>query len=258
MSSAEISGSRRATDASPLGARRWLAALGVALIAVSLLPPVMTAARHYVFAESIQFITFALAAPGLIVLGAPWRPLRLPTGWLAARRQERTSFLWSTPFLVAFVGVCLVWRLPPVIDALARYPALLALELVTLLPAGTGLWLELVPSPPLRPRLPRPQRAALAAMSMWPIWIAAYVLGMSIHAVFRSYDPAGGILSAVADQEISVTMVWVAAGLCFMPIVFVSVLGWLGRDDAGEELQRMVRTADQRPMVRGWGRPQRG
>ena len=59
------------------GGRLWLAAAGVLALAVTLVPPVVTLARQYVFVESIQFLVFAMAAPALIVLGAPWRFLRL-------------------------------------------------------------------------------------------------------------------------------------------------------------------------------------
>jgi len=76
-------------------------------------------------------------------------------------------------------------------DALARQPALVVAEAVTLLAAGAAIWLEIVDSPPVAPRLPRPQRAAVAALAMWSIWIVAYVLGSASHAVFSAYDAAG-------------------------------------------------------------------
>ena len=60
-----------------LAGRLWLAAAGVLAVAVSLVPPVATLARQYVFVESAQFVLFAIVAPALIVLGAPWRFLRL-------------------------------------------------------------------------------------------------------------------------------------------------------------------------------------
>lgn len=221
--------------------RPWLAALGAALCAVSLLPPVVTAAHRYVFAESVQFVTFTIAAPALIVLGAPWRVLRLPAARLAEARTRSAGFLRASACLAVFIGVCVVWRLPQVMDALARHPALLAAESVTLLAAGTGLWLELVSSPPFRPRLPGPGRAAVAALAMWSTWIAAYLLGLSNGAVFGAYDPPGGLLSPVADQEIAAALVWAVAGLCFVPVVFSAMLGWLGRDDPDEELRRIAR-----------------
>jgi cytochrome c oxidase assembly factor CtaG len=157
--------------------------------------------------------------------------------------------------------VCLAWRLPPVMDALARQPALAVAEAVTLLAAGAAIWLEIVGSPPVAPRLPRPQRAAVAALAMWSIWIVAYVLGSASHAVFRAYDAAGSGLSAVADQEIAVGLVWAVAGCCFVPVVMANMLGWLtGGEDADEEFQRVFRDENERAMVRGWGtrpRPRR-
>src|SRR5581483_5007019 len=122
------------------------------------------------------FVTWAIAAPALIVLGAPWHRLRLPTGRLVTPRQHQRSFRWSATCLLAYAGVCLVWRLPPVMDTLARHPALLTVELLTLLAAGIALWLELVNSPPFRPWLHGPPRAAIAALAMWSLWIVAYVL----------------------------------------------------------------------------------
>jgi cytochrome c oxidase assembly factor CtaG len=239
--------------------RPWLAAAGAALIVAAL--AIEGLARRYVVAESAQFAVFAMAAPALIVLGAPWRPLGLSgaLGRLAVARRERTSFLYAAVFLLVFIGASVAWRLPPVIDALARHPVLVLPELVTLLAAGTGLWLELVSSPPLAPRLPKPHRATVAALAMWSTWAVAYALGLSNHGVFHGYDPAGGGLSAVADQQITVALVWAVSAFCFIPVVFVTLLGWLsGNGDPDEELQRLARDEGQYPVVRGWGRPARG
>jgi len=237
----------------------WLAAVGAALVVAAV--AVEGLARRYVVAESVQFVVFAMAAPALIVLGAPGRPLHLSRALdrLAAARREQTSFPRAAAFLLVFIAVSVAWRLPPVMDALARRPVLLLPELVTLMAAGTGLWLELVPSPPLAPRLPKPHRAAVAALAMWSTWAAAYALGMSGHGVFHGYDPAGGALSAVADQQITVALVWAASAFCFVPVVFATLLTWLsGGGDPDEELQRLARDERQRPVVRGWGRPARG
>jgi cytochrome c oxidase assembly factor CtaG len=251
------------------GWRRLLGVTGPVLVLACLLPPLDTLGRRYVFAESLQFCVFAMAGPALIVLGAPWRFLRLsrpagpgepgPADRLAAARRDNRSFGRAAVFLIAFVAVCLAWRLPPVLDALARQPALIAPEALTLLAVGTGLWLELVDSPPLAPRLPRPGRAAVAALAMWSTWAVAYVLGFASHAIFHAYDGAGSGLSAVADQEIAVGLVWAVAGACFVPVVITSMLGWLaGGEDADEEFQRVFRDENQRATVRGWGpRPRR-
>ena len=248
-------------QAAPLLARSrsWLAAAGAALLVAGL--AIESLARRYVVAESAQFVVLAMAAPALIVLGAPWRALRLsgPVDRLAAARRRQTSFARAGAFLAAFIAVTVAWRLPPVMDALASHPALVVAELITLMAAGTGLWLELVSSPPLSPRLPRPHRAAVAALAMWSTWAVAYVLGLSNHPVFHGYDPAGSVLSAVADQQITVALVWAVSAFCFVPVVFVALLTWLSAsDNPDEELQRLARDERQHPVVRGWGRPARG
>jgi cytochrome c oxidase assembly factor CtaG len=261
---------QRAAPPAAASRRPWLAAAGVALIVAAL--GVTGLARRYVVAESVQFVVFAMAAPALIVLGAPWQLLRLsrpagpgpgrpgtgPLDRLAAARWQKTSFLRAAGFLLVFIAASVAWRLPPVVDALARYPALVAVELVTLLPAGIGLWLELVNSPPLEPRLPNPHRATIAALAMWSTWAVGYALGFANHAVFHGYDGPGSALSAIADQQIAVGLVWAVSACCFVPVIFVTMLRWLSpSDNPDEELQRLARDDRQLPVVRGWGRPAR-
>jgi cytochrome c oxidase assembly factor CtaG len=262
---------QRAAPPAAARGRPWLAAAGAALIVAAL--AVTGLARRYVVAESAQFVVFAMAAPALIVLGAPWRLLRLsntagpepgqagpgPLDRLAAARRRQTSFLRAAGFLVVFIAAGVAWRLPPVVDALARHPVLIAVELVTLLAAGIGLWLELVSSPPLAPRLPNPHRAAIAALAMWSTWAVAYALGLANHAVFHGYDGPGSAFSGVADQQITVALVWAVSACCFVPVVFAALLSWLSAsDNPDEELQRLARDDRQLPVVRGWGRPARG
>lgn len=240
----------------PPGKRPWLAVAGLVLVLASLLPPLDILARRHVSAESIQFTVFAIAAPALIVLGAPWRFLRLSglASRLAAGRRARRSIVRPAAVLAVFFAVCLFWRLIPVMDALSRQPVLVPLEAVTLLLAGTALWLELVASPPVEPRLPRPQRALIAALAMWSTWAVAYVLGFSSHGLFSAYDAAGSGLGAVADQEIAVFLVWAVAGFSFVPVVIVTMLGWLTSSEGpDEEFQRIFRDDQDRAAVRGWG-----
>jgi cytochrome c oxidase assembly factor CtaG len=266
------SGEQTAADPSRLLIpRHWYAIAAVVLVLATLLPPMAGLARRYIYAESIQFCVFAMIGPMLIVLGAPWRFLRLSragttagTGAdtpvqglvdrLAAQRRRQTSFLRSAAFMLAFMAVSLAWRVPPVIDALARQPVLVFAEMVTLLAAGTGLWLELIDSPPLTPRLPHPQRAAVAALSMWFTWAVAYGLGFASHAVLHAYSGAGRGLSVIADQELAVGLVWGVTGLCFVPVVIVMMLRWLTHsEDPDEEFQRVVRDEANRAAVKGWG-----
>ena len=242
------------------GLRRWLPVAAAVLVIASLVPPLSTLARRYLFVESIQFSLFAIVCPALIVLGTPWHRLhrlhRLQR--LAATRDRRPVFLRGIVSLVVFIGVSLAWRVPPVLDALARHPGLVAAEAITLLAAGIGLWLQLVRSPPLASLLSGAQRAVIAALAMWSTWIAAYALGFSSQPLVHAYAGGSGP-GIVADQEIAVFLVWGVAGVCFVPVIFSGLLSWL-RDsgDVGDELRQAFPEPSARAGVRGWQRPPRG
>jgi cytochrome c oxidase assembly factor CtaG len=248
--------------------RPWLTAAGIALMAACLVPPLSVLARRYLFVGSIQFCVFALAAPALVALGGTLRlgasgagrllprdaartPPRPGPGPAGARRW--TSFVAALSYLIAWVVLCLFWRLPPVLDGLARHPLLVLPEALTLGAAGLGLWLVLVPTPAAAqppPRRPGPERALVAALAMWSIWVIAYLLGFANDSVVHAYDQAGSRLGTVSDQEITAFVLWAAAAAAFLPVVFTTLFTWLkdSSEPAGEPARRAPATG-----VRGWG-----
>jgi cytochrome c oxidase assembly factor CtaG len=190
------------------------------------------------------------------VLGAPWRALRL-AGVLRQGDGLRSggAFRRGAAVLLAFIAVVIAWRIPVTVDALARHPGLAVLEMVTLVSAGAALWLELVESPPLLPRLSRPLRALFAAIAMWTIWIVAYILGFSQVAWYTAYSHPR--LSTVADQQIATGIMWAVPGLCFVPVVFVAALTWLrDTEDPDEGLRELAQA--EHPERSRWPRPPRG
>ena len=229
--------------------RPWLAVAGAVLAVGVLVPPGGTEARRYVFAQAVQFGVLAIVVPALIVLGGPWSGRG---GSLVARAWSRwpgTARSWAV--LVGFIGVALAWRLPVAVNALVRYPVLTVAEAVALVGAGCALWLELVDSPPLRPRISRPLRAAFAALPMWSIWASAYVMGFSRATWFTALAHRGG-LGMVADQQIAAGLLFAIAGLSFVPVVYVSLFTWLRDPAAGaDDLPAATGPAMPRPP-RGW------
>ncbi|MGH3280187.1 MAG: cytochrome c oxidase assembly protein [Trebonia sp.] len=226
--------------------RHWpaIAAVVIGILAAAL--PELVAGGH-LFAETIQFAAAAMVVPALAALGTPWVP-----------RFARLSLPGAAAVGVVFIGVCLAWRVPSALDALARHPVLRVPELVTLLVAGLALWLQLVGSPSSPVRLTRPQRAAVAAIPMWSVWVVAYVLGFANHAVVSGYDVSGS-LGTVTDQEITVILTWVISAACFIPVIAVTLLTWL-RDSGGPGpgTAKEQRSAQQGTLVvRGWGRAPR-
>ncbi len=231
--------------------RPWLALAGAVAAAAVLLPPGRTAALHDVWAQALQFAVLAVAAPALIVLGAPWRLGRRPAGLagpgrladrIASARSHRGGAARGWLVLVAFLAISMAWRLPVAVNAMVRHPVLVAVEAVTLLAAGGALWLELVESPPMLPRISKPQRALSAALPMWAIWASAYVMGFSRTAWFTAltHVPGHG-LSAVADQQVAAGVLWAIPAVCFVPVVYFSMITWL-RDSA--DLDQELREVD--------------
>jgi hypothetical protein len=69
----------------------WLAVAALILAVACLVPPVSSLAGRYVVAETAQFVVFAMIAPGLLVLTAPWPLLGLGgTAGQLARSRLRT------------------------------------------------------------------------------------------------------------------------------------------------------------------------
>ena len=78
----------------------------------------------------------------------------------------------------------------------------------------------------------------MAAAAMWTIWVLAYLTGMSAASWFAAYHHgAPGSLSAAADQQIAVAILWAVPALCFLPVIYVMVIAWLGgtASSAGNE-----------------------
>ncbi len=198
------------------------------------------------WAEALQFSIFAVVGPALVVMGAPWRALRVAPsalGRLAAGRRRHPEMLRSLGFLGADLAVVVLWRTPAAVDALSSRRWLVGVEAASLVAVGVGLWLELVESAPLVPRSPHPRRCALAALAMWTIWAIAYVEAMSQTPWYRGFHHvAGSGLSATADRQLSTAILWAVTAGAFMPVIFWNLVQWLrNEEDPDDELYRLLR-----------------
>jgi len=244
--------------------RLTLSLLAPVLLVLCVVPPVATYARRFEFVEALQFCLIAITVPVFVACGAPWRRLGLaaavapridadgsveaPDGIRPVDKQalvrRRHPEPWRAVVAAAvYLAVVILWRVPGTVDALARHWWLVLVEVATLVPPGVVLWLELVESPPLTPRLTRPHRVAMAAVVMWVIWVLAYLVGLAHGAWYSGFDHtvATGI-SVSADQQLTTAVIWMLSGAAFVPVVFWNLIFWLqSEDDPDDELYRLVR-----------------
>lgn len=175
-------------------------------------------APRYAVVQAVQFVVFAAATPALLVLGRPAR-LTVVRGPASVSVEPAVRVAAS---LLPYLALVVVWRVPAVVAAVTKSGALTAVELVTLVAAGCALWAQLTAA---RNPLPHLLRAAMAAVAMWAIWAIAYVTGMSVTGLTHSQPGADG-------QQLAVALMWVVPAICYVPVVFVAMMAWLGdRDD---------------------------
>jgi len=222
--------------------RRWLGVVALALFVASLLWPLSQAADRYELWSLARYAVFALAIPPLVVLAAPWSRSEF-VARLARRRARHRELRRSGGFVLLYAAVLIWWFTPTAADAVAGHGWLTVVEGLTLIPAGIALWLELLASPPLVPRVGPLLRSVLAAGAMWLVWIEAYVVGLS-HADWypRFHHTAGHGLSAAADQQIAAVVLWFVATAVFVPAIFANALSWLrSEEDPDGELYALMR-----------------
>lgn len=235
----------------------WLVGLGCCGVVAALAPPIGVLAREHVFVQAIQFSLLAFFAPCLVACG-----IALPSG-PARRREEGTGQppqaahrRRATVVLLIFVVVSVTWRTPAAVDALRSLWWVGALEVLSLVGCGIALFLLLIgPTERATGRLTvreRPLRMLFAAIPMWATWIAAYALGFSSRPWYTAYPHATGRgLTVAADQQLAAGVLFAAAGLAFVPVVFSNLVRWLAsQEDGPVDVADVLRQADA-----GWRPP---
>ena len=169
----------------------------------------------------------ALVAPGLLVAGAPWRRLGLgrPATALAEARRRHPERVRS-----GAVGGARPGRHGRLADR--RRPSTPCAPEAGWWPLRLSAWAfpgrSCGSSASVAARwslvAARTQRIAVAAVSMWTIWVLAYLVAMSDGDWYRAYvHVAGRGLSQAIDQQISAGVMWAVASACFVPVIFFNL-----------------------------------
>jgi cytochrome c oxidase assembly factor CtaG len=246
----------------------FYAGLAVLLLAVD--SPIDYWSDSYFTVHMVQHLLLMFAAPSLVVAGAPGQPLlaALPgrsgkavtRSVLAGRwaRPARAAFTFVTGPVVAVAAfnlAMIVWHIPAAFDLAADNPAVhVWLEHGSFFATGVLFWLQFIPSPPFRSRMPLLGRAAaLLATNVVMIFIAMSLSIFATHSVYAPYQHVPGVtLPAFADQQIGAAVLWVCGDFWALPTMIVTIRKLLSDETGvGTALDRFVRSGS-RATSRSW------
>ena len=218
---------------------------GLAVLLLAVTSPIDYWADDYFFVHMIQHLLLMFAAPSLIVAGAPWQPLLDALNWALPGRSGRSVTRgvlaggWSRPLRAAggffvrpwvsvalFSAVMIFWHLPGPYDLAENNQAVhIWLMHASFFTAGVLFWLQFIPSPPFRRRMPLvSQAAALLGTNFVMIFIAMALSIFASHSVYSVYDHVPGVtLPPFADQQIGAAILWVCGDFWAMPSMIVIV-----------------------------------
>jgi putative membrane protein len=232
---------------------------GLVVLLLAVESPIDYWSYDYFFVHMVQHLLLMFAAPTLIVAGAPWQPLLdgLPwrTGGGVTAAAPRGG--WSRPLraaggwllrpwvsVVIFNLVMLFWHIPGPLD-LANNNQSVHLWLMdgSFFAAGVLFWLQFIPSPPFRMRMPPVSQAAAIVGTNVAMWILAMAMGfLTSVSWYPVYDHIPGVtLAPFASQQIGAGILWVCGDFWAIPTLIVVVRRIIDADGSvGAALDRML------------------
>jgi putative membrane protein len=217
----------------------FYAGLVVLLLAVS--SPIDYWADDYFWVHMIQHLLLMFAAPSLVVAGAPWQPLLDALPGRSGRSVTRgvLAGTWSRPLralgglvlrpwvsIGIFNAVMIFWHLPGPYDLAERNQAIhIWLMHGSFFAAGVLFWLQFIPSPPFRRRMPLLSRAAaLLATNAIMIGLAMALSIFASGSVYSVYAHIPGVtLPPFADQQIGAAILWVCGDFWAVPTMITII-----------------------------------
>lgn len=210
------------------GWRQAAFAGGLVVLLAAVVSPIATVALEYlVSAHLLQNVMLAEWVPALLVLGIP--------AALASRLARVRGLATLTyPFvaLPLWIALYAAWHIPAAYDASLDYAALLRLQHLTYLVAGTLLWWPVFQTAPHR------ISNGAKALYVFAAFLFASPLGLLLallpSAIYDFYEDAPRLwgLDPLTDQQIAGVIMAGSEAIVFFAIFTVFVVRWLADEEA--------------------------
>ncbi len=229
----------------------FLGAIFALLLASS--APIDILSSRFLWVHMIQHLLLLVVIPPLIVASAPLLPL-----WLGlprwTRRLVRASAMlkvgsafnrlghWLRQPAISCVLLIIgtwAWHWPTLYDLALTSAAIHDwCEHLTFLAVSVLFWTQVIPSPPLHPRLGYLGRAGCVGIAIIQNVVLAVLIGFAqtpLYAPYAYLVRRSG-LSALQDQQLGAGIMWVFGDLPFVIAFVVLLYWWLASqsDDQGE------------------------
>jgi putative membrane protein len=250
VSGAATSGRRQGQSRPAVSIGRAVAfQAGLLLAMLAVVSPLRYWSYHFIWVRNVQDVVLAIAAPVLIVLGAPWRPLARGLGlggvlnWLrpagtgspddadrGSRQRWQVVPIVST---VAFSALWWAWHLPVLFDAPLSNSLLYAVEVASYLGLGIAFWVAVAGARPLQSREAPLHRVALLVAAAASGTILGLIRVYSPGLAYPAYLGAGHhVLSVVADQQVGGAVLWVIPLVPFSILAVALCIRWLSEEES--------------------------
>lgn len=221
----------------------FLGAIVALLLATS--APIDTLSSRLFWVHMVQHLLLLVVMAPLLVAAAPLLPLWLglprwarrlvkavvkPKAWRAFYRVGQWLQQPAISCGLLIIGFW-VWHWPALYDlALTNHAIHDWCEHVTFLAVSVLFWAQVIPSPPLRPRLGYLGRIAVVGIATAQNVVLAVLIGFAqvpLYAPYAHLVQGLGGLSALQDQQLGAGIMWTFGDLPFGIALAILVQRWL-------------------------------